>query len=311
MQDLNDLYYFAAVIDQGGFAPAARALNLPKSSLSRRVARLEERLGVRLIERSTRRFAVTDIGREVFAHAQAAVTEALAAEEAVERVTGEPRGVVRASAPVSIAQGVLGAVLPRFLERYPRIRLQMTITNRRIDLIQDGVDVALRVRQVLDTDADLKMRVLGYDRGMLVAGPSLVAERGMPRSPADLAGWPTLSHTETAGRQLWRLTGPDGQEQTMEHEPRLVGGDFELLLAAAAAGAGVAYVPLIAAASALRSGKVVDVLPQWNAPQGIFHLVFTGRRGQLPAVSAFIDFMAEELPRVMEQCWRPEAAPPA
>jgi len=308
MQDLNDLYYFSAVVDHGGFAPAARALNLPKSSLSRRVARLEDRLGVRLIERSTRRFAVTEVGREFHRHAAAALVEAQAAEEAALQVVGEPRGVVRVSAPVTIAQGMLARVLPTFLERYPRVRLQMTITNRRVDLINEGVDVALRVREVLDTDADLKMRVLGYDRAILVASPALVAERGTPTSLADLADWPTLAHTESPGRQTWRLKLGDGSYETLEHEPRLVAGDFELLLRLAASGAGVALVPFTASVAALRSGEVIDLFPERFTTEGILHLVFTTRRGQLPAVSAFIDFLAEQLPAAMEMC--AEAARP-
>jgi len=308
MQDLNDLFYFVAVVDHAGFAPAARALNLPKSSLSRRVARLEDRLGVRLIERSTRRFAVTEVGREFHRHAQAALVEARAAEEAALQVVGEPRGVVRVSAPVTIAQGMLARVLPAFLERYPQVRVQMTVTNRRIDLINEGVDVALRVREVLDTDADLKVRILGHDRAIVVASPVLVAERGMPQSLADLEGWPTLSHTESPGRQTWRMKLADGGHETLEHEPRLVAGDFELLIRMAASGAGAAYVPLTGAVAALRSGEIIDLFPERYSSEGILHLVFTSRRGQLPAVSAFIDFMAEELPAAMKHC--EEAARP-
>lgn len=303
MQDLNDLFYFVAVVDHAGFAPAARALNLPKSSLSRRVARLEDRLGVRLIERSTRRFAVTEVGREFHRHAQAALVEAKAAEDAALQVVGEPRGVVRVSVPVTIAQGMLARVLPRFLERYPQVRLQMTITNRRVDLINDGIDVALRVREVLDTDAELKVRILGYDRAILVASPALVAERGQPETLADLEGWPTLAHNEQSGRQTWRLKlAEGGAYESLDHDPRLVAGDFELLLRMASSGAGVAYVPFTAAVAALRAGEVVDLFPERYSTEGILHLVFTGRRGQLPAVSAFVDFLAEELPSAMKLC---------
>ena len=297
MQDLNDLYYFAAVVDHGGFAPAARALNLPKSSLSRRVARLEDRLGVRLIERSTRRFAVTEVGREFHRHAQAAVTEAMAAEEAALQVVGEPRGVVRASVPVSVAQGLMAELAPRFLAAYPQVKLQLLVTNRRVDLIEEGVDVAFRVRPALDSDQALKVRILGYERTLLVASPDFVARHGPIEHPSQLEGLRTLSNIEQAGRQLWRFRR-DLEEVVVEHDPLVRAGEFKVLLHAAMAGCGVAYMPEIACAYSLAQGTLVTVLPEWTPADGVFHLVFTSRRGQLPAVSAFIDFMAEEMPRV-------------
>lgn len=292
MQDLNDLYYFAAVVDHGGFAPAARALNVPKSSLSRRVSRLEERLGVRLIERSTRRFAVTDVGREFHLHAQAAVAEAMAAEEAALQVVGEPRGVVRVSVPVTVAQGVMAELMPRFLAEFPKVKVQLVVTNRRIDLIEEGVDVAFRVRASLDSDNALMVRKLGDERSLLVASPEFVARHGEPTCPEDLSGLPTLSHIEQAGRQVWRLTHVDGRATTVEHDPVLRAGDFKVLVHAAMAGVGVAQLPEITCAHSLRMGTLVPLLPDWSPSGGIFHMVFTSRRGQLPAVGAFIDFMA-------------------
>lgn len=300
MQDLNDLFYFAAVVDHGGFAPAARALNLPKSSLSRRVTRLEDRLGVKLIERSTRRFVVTEVGREFHRHAQAALTEAQAAEDAALQVVGDPRGVVRASVPITIAQGLMAELLPRFFEQYPQVKVQLTVTNRRVDLIEEGVDVAFRVRNDLDGDQALKVRILGYERTLLVASPDFLTRHGRPAHPRDLEGLPTLSHTEQAGRQLWRFTHAEGEQVMVEHDPVLRAGEFKVLLHAAMAGTGVAHLPEIAAAHSLQTGRLEVLLPEWAPADGIFHLVFTSRRGQLPAVSAFIDFMAEEAPRVSQ-----------
>ncbi len=298
MQDLNDLYYFTAVVDHGGFAPAARALNLPKSSLSRRVTRLEDRLGVKLIERSTRRFVVTEVGHEYHRHAQAALTEAQAAEDAALQVVGEPRGVVRASVPITVAQGIMAELMPAFLAKYPKVKVQMTVTNRRVDIIEEGVDVAFRVRADLDGDQALKVRILGYERTLLVASPEFLARYGELKHPDDLEGLPTLSNVEQAGRQLWRFARGDGEQVVVEHDPVLRAGEFRVLLHAATAGVGLAHLPEIACAQGLRSGALVAVLPEWAPADGIFHLVFTSRRGQLPAVSAFIDFMAEEAPKV-------------
>jgi DNA-binding transcriptional LysR family regulator len=300
--DLNDLYYFAQVVDHGGFAAAGRALQVPKSSLSRRVTRLEDRLGVRLVERSTRRFVVTEVGRQFYAHAKAAVAEAEQAEQVAAQVTGEPRGLVKVSAPLSVAQGPLSIVLPAFLAAYPKVRVQLTVTNRRIDLIEEGIDVALRVRQSLDTDAALMIRIFNRERGVLVASPEFVERWGPFETPQQIATVPTLSHRDGGGTDAWVLTHADGRRERVEHEPRLSASDFKTLLQAAVAGVGVAYLPLASCAHHLQTGALVDVLPDWGSSEGIFHLVFTTRRGQRPAVSAFIDFLVERMPEALRGC---------
>ncbi|MFP5374128.1 MAG: LysR family transcriptional regulator, partial [Gammaproteobacteria bacterium] len=142
MQDLNDLYYFAMVVEHGGFAAAERALGIPKSRLSRRISQLESTMGVRLLQRSTRRFAVTEIGNSVYRHVQSMLAEAQAAHEAVDRLSAEPRGVVRVSVPVALAQQQMPRLLPDFLALYPQVRLQLHVGNRRVDLINEGIDVA-------------------------------------------------------------------------------------------------------------------------------------------------------------------------
>lgn len=292
MRDLNDLTYFVAVVNHGGFAPAARALDVPKSTLSRRVARLEERLGVRLLERSTRRFAVTEIGQEFYRRSRAVLEEADAAEEAVARVRAEPQGLVRASVPISFG-AALGAALPRFLEAHPKLRVQVLLTNRRVDLIEEGVDVALRVRERLDTDAAFQLKQLGTSRSLLVASPDFLERHGRPAVAADLRGLATLSQDERPGPSTWILTGPEGARETVSLEPRLSCGDFALLLGAALDGAGVALLPEIVCCAALREGRLERVLPEWSGREGIVHLVFPSRRGLLPGVRAFIDFLAE------------------
>ena len=157
MRDLNDLGFFAAVVANGGFSAASRALGVPKSRLSRRVAALEAQLGVRLVERSTRRFSVTEVGQDVYRHARAALAEAEAIEDVATRLKAEPQGLVRVSCPQG-ADRILAGVLPAFLQQHPKLRVQVIVSNRRIDLIEEGVDVAIRVREKLDTDADLQVQ---------------------------------------------------------------------------------------------------------------------------------------------------------
>lgn len=298
--DLNDLYYFAMVVDHGGFAAAERALGIPKSRLSRRISQLESDLGVRLLQRSTRRFAVTDVGMSVHRHAQTMLAEAQAAREVVDRLSAEPRGVVRVSVPVALAQMQLPKLLPKFLDLYPKVRLQLHVSNRRVDIINEGYDVALRVRSRLDDDGSLVMRSFGQIRELLVASPKYLDRAGRPTAPDQLADHVTLSISEDEARQRWELHGPDGEVRRVELQPRLMGFDFPLLQFMAREGYGITLLPETVCAEAVRNHELEVVLPEWTLPQGICHAVFASRRGLLPAVRVFIDYLAEHLPEALE-----------
>ena len=300
MNDLNDLYYFAMVVDHGGFAAAERALGIPKSRLSRRISQLETELGVRLLQRSTRRFAVTDVGMNVHRHAQAMLAEAQSAREVVDRLSAEPRGLVRVSVPVSLAQMQLPKLLPQFLREHPKVRLQLNVTNRRVDLINEGVDVALRVRSRLDDDGSLVMRSFGQVQELLVASPGYLDRAGRPQSPDELERHITLSASEDEARQRWELHGPGGEVRRVELQPRLSGFDFPLLQSMVKDGFGITMLPETVCADAIARGELEVVLPQWRLPQGICHAVFASRRGLLPAVRVFIDHLAEHLPGLLE-----------
>src|SRR5690606_32845037 len=161
VQDLNDLYYLAAVVDHGGFAAAERALGIPKSRLSRRISQLENEPAVRLLQRPTRRCADADLGQSVYRHAQSRLPEATASREVGDRLSAEPRGVVKVSVPVGIAQQLMPKLRPEFLARYPEVRVQMHVSNRRVDVINEGFDVAIRVRTKFDDDGSVVMRTFG------------------------------------------------------------------------------------------------------------------------------------------------------
>ena len=300
MNDLNDLYYFAAVVDHGGFAAAERALGIPKSRLSRRISALEDELGVRLLQRSTRRFAVTDVGMSVHRHAQSMLAEAQAAREVVERLSAEPRGAVRVSVPVSMAQQQFPKLLPEFMALYPKVRIQLVVSNRRIDVINEGVDVALRVRSKLDDDGSLVMRSFGQIQELLVASPAYLDRAGRPTMPEQLAEHVTLSISEDEARQRWELHGPDGDVRRIDLQPRVTGFDFPMMQAMAHDGIGITLLPETVCADAVRRGELEVVLPQWRLPQGIAHAVFASRRGMLPAVRVLLDFLAERLPPLLE-----------
>lgn len=309
MQDLNDLHYFAMVVEHGGFAAAERALGIPKSRLSRRISQLESDLGVRLLQRSTRRFAVTDVGMSVHRHAQMMLMEAQAAREVVDRLRAEPRGLVRVSVPVALAQIQLQPILPAFLAEFPQVRLQLHVTNRRVDIIQEGIDVALRVRTRMDDDGSLVMRSFGTVRELLVASPSYLDRTGRPQEPEELHRHLTLSANEDEANQRWELYGPDQQFRRVDLQPRFAAFDFLLLQTLACQGGGITMLPEPLCAQALRQGQLEIVLPKWSLSQAHCHAVFASRRGLLPAVRVFIDYLAEHLPQAI-RCTHFDPEPP-
>ena len=297
--DFNDYYWFAQVVSHGGFAAASRAINLPKSRLSRRVAALEERLGVRLIERSSRRFQVTETGQAFYERCRTLLLDAEQAEAVVAEAKAEPHGRVRFSCPTGLVE-IIQASLPAFLQRYPRVKLQIIAIDRPVDLINERIDIALRVRTALTSDADLIMRTLGTSHRILVASPQLASR--IDGEIGQLNQWPTLGTSDEPGEISWQLEHQNGQACTLVHEPRLSCGDFSAVRAAAVSGLGVALLPDHTCAAQLQSGELVRLFPQWRAQAGIVHLVFTTRRGLPPAVRAFIDHLAATFPRVSQTC---------
>ncbi len=293
--DLNDLAYFAEVVAHGGFAAAARALREPKSKLSRRVAGLEARLGLRLIERSSRRFRVTDTGQAFYERCRAMLAEAEQAEALVLQAQAEPHGRIRFSCPTGMIAPVSG-LIPSFLARYPRVRLQLLATDRAVDLIEERCDLALRVRVDLSSDAELTVRTLGQSTRILVAAPALAHQVA---TVAQLATVPTLSTNDDHDLVDWHLETEDGRKQRVRIAPRLGCTAMEQVLAAAVAGLGVALLPDRVCRPELSAGRLVRVLPDWHGQRGTVHLVFTTRRGLSPAVRALIDHLAEHFGRAI------------
>lgn len=301
MQDLNDFAWFVRVVDNGGFAAAGRALDIPKSKLSRRIAQLEEQLGVRLIYRTTRQFTVTEVGHTFYQHCKAMLIEAEAAQEAIAMLQAEPRGSVRITCPVTLLHVHVGPMLARFMLRYPGVQIQLEATNRRVDLVAEGVDIAIRVRPRPFDDSDLVMRVLA-DRGhCLVASPELVASLGKPQTPDELSRWPGLSMAAGKHTHQWRLSGPNKAKAEVHFTPRFITNDMLALREAAVAGVGVVQLPLLMAREQLADGTLVRVLEEWEPKREVIHAVFPSRRGLLPAVRALVDFLSEEYAQIVEE----------
>ena len=289
--DLNDLQFYAMVVEHGGFAAAERALGVPKSRLSRRITLLEERLGARLLQRSSRRLVLTSVGERFYERCQAIVTLGESAHELVQEAVAQPQGVLRVSCPLTLAQFWLTPLLPAFMKAHPRVRLLLTVSNRRVDPLEEPMDVVLRVRRPPFDDSSLVVRPLGRTYDVLLASPALLRERGMPVDVPGLEGWPTLSLPAEGERHAWLLRrGADAAE--LAHAPRLVCGDMLALKRAALEGLGVVLLPGILCREELGDGRLVRVLPEWGCTESEIQAVFPSRRGMLPAVRALVDFLA-------------------
>jgi DNA-binding transcriptional LysR family regulator len=295
MQDLNDMLYFAEVVDKGGFAAAGRALGIPKSKLSRRVAELEARLGVRLLQRTTRKLSLTEAGELYHRHCVAMREDAEAAEEAVAQVQSEPRGTVRIVCPVTLAQSTIAYIVPGFLARYPLVRVEMEVSNRIVDLVQDGIDVALRVRPTLDDSGSLVVKNLGQTQAFLVGSPVQLAREGPVATVEDLAKLSTLAMSAADGRTSWKLAGPQAREHEFVHRPAYTANDLLTLKIATLQGAGICLLPDYMCDAELADGRLVLVLPGWAPRAAVVHAVFPSRRGMAPAVRRFLDFLGEHV----------------
>jgi DNA-binding transcriptional LysR family regulator len=295
MQDLNDMLYFAEVVDRGGFAAAGRALGVPKSKLSRRVAELEARLGVRLLQRTTRKLSLTETGEVYYRHCVAMREEADAAADAVALVQTEPRGTIRVGCPVTLAQSTIGLLVPRFLEKHPQVRIEMQVSNRVVDLVEEGIDIALRVRSTLDDSGSLIIKNLGNTQGMLVASPAQLDREGRPQAVEDLQRLSTVAMSPADGKAGWKLLGPGGRDFTFVHRPVYTAGDLWTLKYAVLAGTGISILPDYMCAREVQQGQLEQVLAGWAPQVGIIHAVFPSRRGLVPAVRRFLDFLGEHV----------------
>jgi DNA-binding transcriptional LysR family regulator len=289
MQYLNDMYLFAKVVEHGGYSAAARALGMPTSRLSRRIVELEQALDVRLLNRTTRKISMTEVGRQFHQHCVALVAEASAARDTIEHTRAEPSGLVRISCPLGLLHSRVGAIAADFLQAHPLVRLHVDATNRRVDVVDEGYDIALRVRTPPLLDSDLVVRPLGSSQLILLASPALLAAHGEPSSLSDLDRFQTLSMTSPGERHRWQFEGPDGQVQTHVHTPRLITDDFVSLRQGALNGLGLTFLPEFMAHADIENGLLRHVLPQFALPQGVVHAVFPSRRGMAPAVRALID----------------------
>jgi DNA-binding transcriptional LysR family regulator len=293
MRDINDYVLFAEVVSGESFAAASRRVRIPKSTISRRIGLLEERLGVRLIERSTRRFRVTEIGQAFYERCKVIMLDVEQADSIVSESLNEPKGLVRCSCPLGLYE-TLSPVFASFLLQYPQASLQLIAGDNPINLIEQRIDVAIRVRTALETDGSLIMRTLGHSERVLVASPSLA--NSIDQSTLDrLSELSTIATSDQQGEVEWQFNHPLLGAKVIRHTPKLSCIDFATVREAAIQGIGIALLPDHTCKQDLENGRLVRVFPEWKTTMGIVHIVFTTRRGLPPVVRAFIDHLANTI----------------
>lgn len=296
---LTDLFYFACVAQLGSFSAASRELGVSKSLLSRHVDALEKKLDVRLLERSTRKLSLTNSGRLLLPHCHAILEELDAVRDTIALVRSSPQGLVRIGCPVSVSLHLIRPRLPAFLARFPEVRIDMVVTNRAIDLYSEGVDLALRVRAEMNEPGGVIVKPLARVERILVAAPSYL-ERFPIAEPDDLSNVATLDISSNTGRHNWLLQTLENSSKSVEHLPRLISDDLDMLRDAAVQGLGVGLLPRFMCKSLLVEGRLVEILPDWQPTSASYYVVTLSRKGMRPAVRAFLDFLDETQREIVE-----------
>lgn len=293
IEDINDLYLFARVVEAGGFAAAERDTGIPKSRLSRRIAGLERQLGVKLIHRSAHAFSVTDVGHGVYRHARAIADEAQAAMAAVAETLSEPSGLIRISTSTLTAELHLARWLGEFTARYPKVRIALELSNRFVDLLTEGVDLAIRFSTAPLGSADVVARPFGVARMVLVASPSLLEKHGTPTKLSQLSSWPALGQGTLESIRPWAFKAPDGSVVTHRPEPRIVVDNIIALREAAIHGAGIVQLPWDACRQAIERGELQVLLEQYPGVGTGIYCMYPSRVGMPAAVRVLLSFLEE------------------
>lgn len=289
--DLNQIVVFVRVVEAGSFSGAARSMDLPKSTVSRRLASLERRLGVRLVERTTRKLRLTDIGADYYERCRRILADLGEAEAMVRETQAAPSGVLRVTAPVDLGLDYLDGVAVEFCRQYPEVRLVMTLTSRVVDLVAEGYDVAIRAGRL--RDSSLVGKKIASETARLYAAPSYLEEEGAPSCLNDLRAHECLVFGDDVGAR-WRFEGPRGREEVSVNGP-IASNDLGFVRRAAIRGAGIAWLPVMSCVDDVAAGRLVPVLPDHSSSGGSLYVVYPSAR-HLPAkVRVFVDFVTERV----------------
>lgn len=289
--DWNQLHVFVRVVEAGSFTAAGRRLGIPKSTVSARVAQLEEHLGVRLLQRTTRRVALTDAGRDFYARCARIVGDVEEAERSVTEQQLTPRGTLRVTAPVELGSTYLGAIAAAYCARYPEVKLDVVTTDRMVDLVDEGFDLGIRLGQL--PPSALIARKLAAITSQLYASPAYLEARGRPATPEELAGHACIVFSSPRQADVWRLQHDDGARAEVRVSGPLAINSLRAVYDAAVAGLGIAMLPLFAATTQLDTSSLCRVLPDWRGPEAGMHVVYPSGRHLSVKTRSFVDFLTE------------------
>jgi DNA-binding transcriptional LysR family regulator len=290
---LNETLAFVAVVRAGSFTAAGRRMGVPKSTLSKQVTRLEERLGARLLQRTTRRLSLTETGEAYFSRCRQAIEDIEEAERVAADVSGRVTGTLRVGGTEEMGHSWFGPLMPEFRERYPELKVTFVLTSAKQDLVADNIDVSVRGAPALDEG--LIARKLASDNFRFYAAPSYVARRGAPQTPDDLAAHEVLGHTFMSTMEL-PLVGPDGPAPTRV-SPWLTSNEFSTTRAAVVAGGGVGVLLEAPCLPSVERGELVQVLDDWHLPGGNAWAIYPSKHHLSPKVRVFVDFLVESIER--------------
>ena len=299
--DLNELLVFVRVVQAGSIRGAAELLGMPKSTVSRKLIELEERLESRLLQRTTRKLGLTDVGRIYYDHGVRIVAEVENAERAVRSQHETPRGLLRVTAPLNLA--LLGPIISAYLARHPEVRLELSANARVVDLVEENFDVGIRAGSL--ADSSLIAKSLGMFARILVATPTYLKRRGRPKAPADLKKHDCLLFGSNATLTLTR----DTRREDISLNPRLLVTDWDVLESALKDDLGIAVMPAFMCNKAIRAARLERVLPAWSPPPTPLHIVYPSTRHLSPTVRSFIEFVQERLRNRVEGGCPPKSCP--
>jgi DNA-binding transcriptional LysR family regulator len=295
MENLADIAVFERVVDRGSFTLAADELRLSRAVVSKYISRLEERLGARLLNRTTRRLSLTEAGAALFEASRGAIERIEEAEAAVAQLQSSPRGRLRVSAPMSFGILHLGPALAEFSRDYPAVMLDVRLDDRFVNLVEDSIDVAVRIGVL--TDSSLVARKLAITRAVACASPAYLAEHGEPETPEDLASHDCLIYSYLSTSNVWRFAAPDGREIPVAVAGKVRINNGIVLAEAALAGRGILVTPTFYVAPMLRDGRLKRILAGFRLPELGIHAVYPQRAHVPPKVRAFVDFLAQRFGR--------------
>ena len=291
--DLNDIVVFTKVVETKSFTGAAEQLGLPKSTVSRKLAQLEERLGVRLVQRTTRKLALTDIGEAYYARCARIVADIAAAEQVVTDMQATPRGRVRITAPIDLATQYLGSMISEFLAAHPDIFIELEATDRIVDLIEEGYDLAVRFGPL--PESTLIARRLCTIGGVLCASPKYIAARGMPTNIEHLDEHDRVLFTPTPRVQSWPLVDDAGNVHELGRPARFASNNVGAVYSACVAGLGISLLSEFMVACDIHEGTLVPVLPAWKGKPTEVHAVYPARQNLPPRLSLFIEYLQKAM----------------